>query len=246
MFDATARTELEESRPVVVGAERLPPELAEAFEQSFGVRPIKGYGTTECSPLVSVNIPPSRTLAKHSIDAREGTVGRPLPGISAKVTDLDTGEDLATGRPGMLWIQGPNIMKGYYGREDLTADAVQNGWYRTGDVASIDEDGFIRITGRESRFSKIGGEMVPHIQIEEVLAQLIQADEEQGPKAIVTAIPDHRKGERLIVIHTELDKTTKSPRSQTGLYGPEKSAGGRMRGTRPSKPRKCSRKRKLW
>jgi acyl-[acyl-carrier-protein]-phospholipid O-acyltransferase / long-chain-fatty-acid--[acyl-carrier-protein] ligase len=198
------REDFESVDTVVVGAERLPPELAEAFEQRFGVRPIEGYGTTECSPLVSVNIPPSRSLAKNSIDAKEGSVGRPVPGVHAKVTDLDTGQELGTGRSGMLWIKGPNVMKGYYGREDLTAEVIHDGWYRTGDVALIDEDGFIRITGRESRFSKIAGEMVPHIRIEEALTQLIQADEEQGPKAIVTSVPDPRKGERLVVIHTEL------------------------------------------
>jgi acyl-[acyl-carrier-protein]-phospholipid O-acyltransferase/long-chain-fatty-acid--[acyl-carrier-protein] ligase len=201
------REDFESVDTVVVGAERLPPELSDAFEQQFGVRPVEGYGTTECSPLVSVNIPPSRSLGKQAIDAKEGTVGIPVPGVAAKVTDLDTGEDLGTGRPGMLWIKGPNVMKGYFHREDLTADAIRDGWYRTGDVAVIDEDGFIRITGRESRFSKIGGEMVPHIQIEEVLAQIIQADEEEGPKAAVTSVPDPRKGERLVVIHTELDKT---------------------------------------
>jgi acyl-[acyl-carrier-protein]-phospholipid O-acyltransferase / long-chain-fatty-acid--[acyl-carrier-protein] ligase len=201
------REDFESVDTVVVGAERLPPELSDAFEQAFGIRPIEGYGTTECSPLVSVNIPPSRSLDKQLVDAKEGTVGRPMPGVRAKVTDLDTGQELGTGQPGMLWIKGPNIMKGYLGRDDLTSEALQDGWYRTGDVALIDEDGFIRITGRESRFSKIGGEMVPHIQIEEALAKLIEADEEQGPKAVVTAIPDPRKGERLIVIHTPLEET---------------------------------------
>jgi acyl-[acyl-carrier-protein]-phospholipid O-acyltransferase / long-chain-fatty-acid--[acyl-carrier-protein] ligase len=201
------REDFESVDTVVVGAERLPSELADAFEQRFGIRPVEGYGTTECSPLVSVNIPPSRSLGKQTIDIKEGTVGIPVPGVVAKVTDLDTGADLGTGQPGMLWIKGPNVMKGYFSREDLTADAIRDGWYRTGDVAMIDEDGFIRITGRESRFSKIGGEMVPHIQIEELLAQIIQADEEEGLKAAVTSVPDQRKGERLVVIHTELNKS---------------------------------------
>ncbi len=124
------REDFESVDTVVVGAERLPPELSDAFEQQFGVRPVEGYGTTECSPLVSVNIPPSRSLGKQAIDAKEGTVGIPVPGVAAKVTDLDTGEDLGTGRPGMLWIKGPNVMKGYFHREDLTADAIRDGWYR--------------------------------------------------------------------------------------------------------------------
>ncbi len=201
------REDLESVDTVVVGAERLPPELSDAFEQRFAVRPIEGYGTTECSPLVSVNIPASRTVVGRSSESKEGTVGRPIPGVKAKVTDLDTGKDLGVDQPGMLWIKGPNIMQGYYGLEDLTAEVLHDGWYRTGDVALIDAEGFIRITGRESRFSKIGGEMVPHLRIEEALAELIPGDEEQGPKAIVTAIPDSRKGERLIVIHTALEVT---------------------------------------
>lgn len=100
-------------------------------------------------------------------------------------------------------ITGPNVMKGYLGREDLTADVIKDGWYVTGDVAVIDDDGFIKITGRESRFSKIGGEMVPHIKIEEELNELLNADEQL--LAAVTAVPDAKKGERLIVIHTTLN-----------------------------------------
>ena len=106
----------------------------------------------------------------------------------------------------MLLISGPNVMKGYLGRDDLTADVMRDGWYVTGDLAKIDDDGFIFITGRESRFSKIGGEMVPHIQIEEKLAELISPSGDDDLIAAVTAIPDSKKGERLIVIHTRLEK----------------------------------------
>jgi acyl-[acyl-carrier-protein]-phospholipid O-acyltransferase/long-chain-fatty-acid--[acyl-carrier-protein] ligase len=192
---------------VVTGAERLPKELASAFEEKFGVRPIEGYGCTETSPLVSVNIPPTRSLGNLQVERKEGTVGRPIDGVSAKTIDLKTGEDQSFGKTGMLMITGPNIMKGYLERPDLTAEVIIDGWYKTGDIAMIDEDGFITITGRESRFSKIGGEMVPHIQVEELLANLIGADEEEGLKAAVTAVPDARKGERLVVIHTHLDKS---------------------------------------
>ncbi len=190
---------------VVAGAEKLPSSLCDKFEEKFGVRPVEGYGATELSPLVSVNIPASRSTNTHEIDLKEGTVGRPVPGVSAKIIDLDTGQELGPNQPGMLLITGPNVMKGYLGREDLTAEVLRDGWYVTGDIATVDEDGFITITGRESRFSKIGGEMVPHIQIEETLARLIGDEDEL--KAAVTAIPDAKKGERLIVIHTQLDKT---------------------------------------
>ena len=97
-------------------------------------------------------------------------------------------------------------MKGYLGMPELTAEVIRDGWYVTGDVAVIDEDGFIRITGRESRFSKIGGEMVPHIRIEETLATLI-GHAEEGFRAAVTAVADPKKGERLIVLHTKIDQT---------------------------------------
>ena len=192
---------------IETAAEKLPIDLCDAFEEKFGVRPAEGYGATELSPLVSVNIPASRAGANAAAGLKDGTVGHPIPGVSAKVTDLDTGEELGTGQAGMLWIKGPNVMKGYLGREDLTAEVIQDGWYKTGDVATIDEDGFICITGRQSRFSKIGGEMVPHIRIEEVLNALIGDDEEDSLKATVTAVPDAKKGERLVVLHTAMEKT---------------------------------------
>jgi acyl-[acyl-carrier-protein]-phospholipid O-acyltransferase/long-chain-fatty-acid--[acyl-carrier-protein] ligase len=90
-------------------------------------------------------------------------------------------------------------MVGYLNRPDKTADVLKDGWYNTGDIATVDEDGFLRITDRLSRFSKIGGEMVPHIKVEEKLHELLQAD---GQVLAITAIPDEKKGERLIVVHT--------------------------------------------
>ena len=198
---------------IVTGAEKLPPELADAFEQKFKVRPIEGYGTTELSPLVSVNIPPSRAVGDPAAGVREGTVGRTVPHVMAKVVHLDTGADLPVDQPGMLLIKGPNVMKGYLGREDLTAEVIRDGWYTTGDVAVIDTAGFIKITGRQSRFSKIGGEMVPHMHIEETLGKLlappagVDAAEQGPPQIAVTAVSDERKGERLVVVHTKLEKT---------------------------------------
>jgi acyl-[acyl-carrier-protein]-phospholipid O-acyltransferase/long-chain-fatty-acid--[acyl-carrier-protein] ligase len=192
---------------VVAGAEKLPIDLCEAFEQKFGVRPVEGYGTTELSPLVSVNIPPSRSLGSEQVDRKEGTVGRPIPGVAARVTDPETGAVRPIGEAGMLWIKGPNVMQGYLNRPDLTDAVIRDGWYMTGDIAVLDEDGFIKITGRESRFSKIGGEMVPHILVEEHLNKIIGVNEEEGLKAIVTAVPDAKKGERLVVIHTAISQS---------------------------------------
>ncbi|MFP6672208.1 MAG: MFS transporter [Pirellulaceae bacterium] len=204
---------------VVTGAEKLPIDLADSFEEKFGLRPVEGYGATELSPLATVNIPPSRSGGNFQVDCKDGTVGRPIPGVVAKVTDLDSGEELGANESGMLWIKGANVMKGYFGRDDLTAEAIQDGWYQTGDVALIDDDGFVQITGRMSRFSKIGGEMIPHIQIEETLNSLITSGEETELMAAVTAVPDAKKGERLIVLHKTLQQPIEELRQQLSQEG---------------------------
>ena len=191
---------------VVAGAEKLPIELCDKFEAKFGVRPVEGYGATELSPLVSVNVPPQRSQTQQ-IDLKEGTVGRPIPGVSAKTVDPDTLEDLPIGDPGMLLIKGPNVMRGYLSDDEKTAQVVRDGWYVTGDIAEIDKQGFIRITGRLSRFSKIGGEMVPHVSIEEAIQDFVQDEDEEEVLAVVAAVPDEKKGERLVVLHKALEFT---------------------------------------
>jgi acyl-[acyl-carrier-protein]-phospholipid O-acyltransferase/long-chain-fatty-acid--[acyl-carrier-protein] ligase len=192
---------------VIVGAERLPPELATAFEEKFGVLPTEGYGTTELSPVAAFNVPPSRAGNTDQTTSKLGTVGRPMPGTSAKVVDLETGDDLGIGADGLLMIKGPNVMQGYLNQPEKTAEVIRDGWYDTGDIACIDDDGFITITGRLSRFSKIGGEMVPHIKVESLLEQILDKDDDENPepKVAVTAVPDEKKGERLVVLHTSLD-----------------------------------------
>jgi acyl-[acyl-carrier-protein]-phospholipid O-acyltransferase/long-chain-fatty-acid--[acyl-carrier-protein] ligase len=197
----------------VVGAEKMPADLFDAFEKRFGVRPVEGYGTTEMSPLVSVNIPPSRSAAKFQPDRVEGSVGRPLPGISAKIVSPDDGTELNAGEDGMLLVTGPNVMRGYANRDDLTESAVIDGWYTTGDVAHIDSDGFLHITGRLSRFSKIAGEMVPHIKIEEELGKLLsEGEDDDQVRVCVTAVPCERKGERIIVLHLPTPQTPEALR----------------------------------
>lgn len=191
---------------VVTGAEKLPRALADAFEAKFGIRPVEGYGCTETSPVVAVNVPPSRSHGDQ-LDRKEGTVGRPAPGIAAKIVDPDSGDELPVGTPGMLLVTGPNIMKGYLGQPEQTAQVVRDGWYVTGDIARLDKDGFIEITGRLSRFSKIGGEMVPHLRIEEEILNCLGRGNEDELLAVVTAVPDEKKGERLIVLHKPCDAT---------------------------------------
>ena len=196
---------------VLVGAEKLPERVALAFEDAFGLRPLEGYGATECSPVVAVNAPDFRGPGFRQVGGKRGHIGHPLPGISVRIVDaeaLERGETvlMPAGQPGMLLVRGPNVMQGYLNRPEKTADALRDGWYVTGDVAMRDEDGFLTITDRLSRFSKIGGEMVPHGRVEEKLHELAGTTEQTF---VVAAVPDERKGERLVVLHTLPDDKLK-------------------------------------
>ena len=133
---------------------------------------------------------------------------------------------MRAGEDGMLLIAGPNIMKGYANKPELTKELIQSGWYTTGDIANIDEQGFIHITGRLSRFSKIGGEMVPHVKVEEEINQSLAGvgddgndDEEEKIRVCVTAVPDPKKGERLVVLHRPLVKSVEEVLSDLKTAG---------------------------
>src|SRR5579864_3017393 len=187
---------------VLAGAEKLPERISQAFEDRFGIRPLEGYGCTECSPVVAVNTRDFRSAGFRQVGAKRGKIGHPLPGISVRIEHPESGEPLGLDQPGLLWVKGPNVMKGYLGKPEKTAEVLRDGWYNTGDIATVDEDGLLAIDDRLSRFSKIGGEMVPHLKIEERLHELADATEQ---KFAVTAVPDEKKGERLIVLHTLSD-----------------------------------------
>jgi acyl-[acyl-carrier-protein]-phospholipid O-acyltransferase / long-chain-fatty-acid--[acyl-carrier-protein] ligase len=184
---------------VMAGAEKLPERTSIAFEDRFGVRPLEGYGCTECSPAVTVNTRDFRAAQFRQVGAKRASIGHPLPGISVRIVNPETFEPLPLGESGLLLVRGPNVMQGYLNRPEKTAEVLRDGWYNTGDIAAVDEDGFIRITDRLSRFSKIGGEMVPHIKVEDKLHELSGSTEQTFA---VTAIPDEKKGERLVVLHT--------------------------------------------
>lgn len=186
-------------RIVFTGAEKLTEKLALAFEEKFGIRPIEGYGATECAPAITVSTLDYRGQGIYQFGSRRGFVGHPVPGVSVRVVDPETRELLAPGLPGMLLVKGPNVMQGYLGREDLTQKAMQDGWYVTGDIAIMDDTGFIKITDRLSRFSKIGGEMVPHGKVEDALHEAFGSEIRVFA---VTSVPDERKGEVLAVVHT--------------------------------------------
>lgn len=206
---------------VITGAEKLPQSLAREFEEKFGIFPTEGYGTTELSPVAAVNVPPSRQLDPDEVSAKPGTVGRPIPCVMAKTVNPETMEDLPDGEEGLLFIKGPNVMKGYLNNPEKTAEVIIDGWYNTGDIATIDEDGFIAITGRQTRFSKIGGEMVPHLRIEEIITGIVSDPdaEEAEVEVAVTAVPDARKGERLIVLHKHLNKSVDEILKELALSG---------------------------
>ena len=201
-------------RLAIAGADKLPDAISRAFEDTFGIRPLEGYGVTECSPVIAVNAPDFRAPGFYQPGARRGTVGHTLPGVSVRIIkpesiagqeqleNLEQIEPLPANTEGMILVKGPNVMKGYLHRDDLTRKALCDGWYVTGDLGLVDEDGFLKITGRLTRFSKIGGEMVPHVRVEEALNEAIGADE---PVFAVTAIADGRDGDRLAVLHTTCD-----------------------------------------
>lgn len=191
------REQFESLRYIVVGAEKLRDALRKDFQEVFGKELLEGYGCTELSPVVAINTPDVRDGAEYQRGNRVGTVGLPLPGVAARVVDPDTRELLPVGHEGLLEIRGANVMQGYLNQPERTAEAMHGDWYITGDIAAIDEDGFIKITDRLARFSKIGGEMVPHLNLEQIVSELTG-----GADCAVTGLPDERKGERLAVLYT--------------------------------------------
>jgi len=190
-------------RLVLVGAEKMPESLRQAFEDGFGIRPMEGYGLTECAPVVAVNTFDYRAPGFFQPGSKRGFVGQPLPGVAIRIVSPETFEPLGPDTEGLVLVKGPNVMRGYLGRDDLTRDAFHDGWYNSGDIGLLSEDGFLKITGRLSRFSKIGGEMVPHGRVEQALQDAAEA----GAQVFaVTAVGDPKKGEKLVVLHT-LDET---------------------------------------
>ena len=187
-------------RLVITGAEKLKTELANAFAEKFGLRPLEGYGATELSPVISLNIPDVEIGGVRQKGQLPGSVGRPIPGVAVRIVDPDSSELLADGQPGLIEVAGPNLMTGYLGKPDETAKVIRDGWYNTGDIGYINDEGFVVITDRLARFSKIAGEMIPHGAVEErLLAALASTD----LLLAVTAVPDEKKGERIAVVYDQ-------------------------------------------
>jgi acyl-[acyl-carrier-protein]-phospholipid O-acyltransferase/long-chain-fatty-acid--[acyl-carrier-protein] ligase len=186
-------------RLALTGAEKLTEAAANAFHDQFGIRPLEGYGATECAPLIAASTHDFRAPGFWQPGWRRGSVGQPAPGVALRVVDPESFAPRGPDEEGLLLVRGPNVMEGYLGRPDLTEKALRDGWYVTGDIARIDGDGFLTLTDRLARFSKIGGEMVPHGRVEEELHRAAGATTRTFA---VTALPNAKKGERLAVVHT--------------------------------------------
>ena len=190
---------------VVTGAEKLPANLAHSFEEKFGILPMEGYGLTETSPVASVNLhqPPSTPSLPTLPSERFGSVGHPLPGIAIRITNPATDAVNEINQSGIIWMKGANIFQGYLNQPKLTAEVIDaDGWFKSGDVGRIDDDGFLHIEGRISRFSKIGGEMVPHETVEAVVNKVLGLDNETERRIAIVGIPDEKKGEAIALLST--------------------------------------------
>jgi len=194
-------------RLVVAGAEKLRSEVRDGFENKFKMPVYEGYGTTETSPGASVNLPDIDSPFK--LRNRPGTVGKAFSGTEFRIVDPDSLEPLATGKDGLILIGGPQIMKGYLKMPEKTAEVIEliDGyrWYRTGDKGHLDEDGFLTIVDRYSRFAKIGGEMISLTTVEE---EILDAYNDKDLEIAATCLPDQRKGEKIILLSTkDLEKS---------------------------------------
>lgn len=202
---------LQSLRYVVAGAEKLSPDVRRLFLDRFGKKLLEGYGATETSPVASVNLPDQLDTRYWKVQAanKEGTVGLPLPGTSFRIVDPDTLATLPTGSDGLILIGGPQVMKGYLHAPEKTAQAIAEldgqRWYKTGDKGHVDEDGFLTIVDRYSRFAKLGGEMVSLGAIEQQVRNILGEPELE---LVAVNLPDEKKGEKVILmIAGERDET---------------------------------------
>jgi acyl-[acyl-carrier-protein]-phospholipid O-acyltransferase/long-chain-fatty-acid--[acyl-carrier-protein] ligase len=190
-------------RLIIAGAEKLPLDLASHFEQRFQKKIFEGYGLTETAPVVSVNLPdlePTKPGEHVQPSSRLGSVGRLAPGMAAEIRDPDTDQHLSLFQTGMLWLRGVNIFEGYLHDPKRTAEVLRDGWLKTGDIGRFDEDGFLYIEGRLSRFSKIGGEMVPHETVESKIIDLLELSGRDERPLAVMGVQDQAKGEALVLL----------------------------------------------
>lgn len=189
---------------VIGGAEKTPDGFIDAWNAKFPqVAYLEGYGLTEASPVVSVNLPAGLKRGKfcpQQSAIKEASVGEIFPGMMARVADPDSGEILPVGEVGLLQLKGASIFGGYLNQPEENAKKLSDGWLNTGDLAALDSDGFIFIKGRLSRFSKIGGEMVPHSGVEEAIVRVLGLQDSELPLVAIGSKVDPAKGEALVLL----------------------------------------------
>ena len=208
--------ELRTLQLMVTGAEKLPDDLYRSFLETFHLEIYQGYGLTETSPVSNVNQPNPPVVTntgEMQIGKKTGAVGRLLPGMTARIKHPETGDDLALTETGVVWLRGSNVFGGYLLDEEKTRAALRTGWFVTGDLGRFDADGFLYIEGRLSRFSKIGGEMVPHGTVENKIIEVFEWVPEEAPVLAVVGVPDAAKGEALVVL-TTMDVTAEEVRER--------------------------------
>ncbi len=190
-------------RMVVAGAEKLKPEIKSAFKEKFALEIFEGYGATETAPVISVNMPDALDLdsMRPVTGNKIGSVGQPLPGTIVRIVDPQSYETLPIGEDGLIIVGGPQVMKGYLGEPEKTAEVIAEidgvRYYKTGDKGHMDGDGFISIVDRYSRFAKIGGEMISLGSVEEQLGRLFG----EGMEFIAVNLPDEKKGEKIVLLY---------------------------------------------
>ena len=199
---SASREQFAKLRFVITAAEKLPRNLAQTFEKRFDHLPHEAYGLTETSPASYLNLPaPSSDSAYPVVQTtRPGTVGLPLTGVAIRITDPHTGVDLPISESGCIWLKGANVFNGYLKKPEVNAQIIQDGWFNTGDIGHVDQDGFLTLDGRLSRFSKIAGEMVPHETLEAEVNKILGLDDEEVRKIAIVGIPDEKKGEAIVLL----------------------------------------------
>ena len=216
------RRDLRTMEVLVTGAEKLPEELAAYAREKFHLELMQGYGLTETSPVIGLNQPdpaPGAETNTHQTGQRAGSIGRLVPGMTARVVDPETFAELPATETGLVLFRGPNVFPGYLNDPAKTEGAFRDGWFVTGDLGRFDEDGFLFIEGRLSRFSKLGGEMVPHGTVEQKILEAFGLVGTEGYAVFVAGVPDPAKGEQLVLLSTRPEITADVLREKLSAAG---------------------------
>jgi acyl-[acyl-carrier-protein]-phospholipid O-acyltransferase/long-chain-fatty-acid--[acyl-carrier-protein] ligase len=182
-------------RLMVAGADKCPDALREGYMKKHGVTLLEGYGATETSPVISVN----------SVEFnRPGSTGKVIPNVRVRIENFETGKECVTREVGKILVKGDSVMNGYYDDPELTAEALTDGWYNTGDMGFFDEDNYLWHAGRFKRFAKIGGEMISLVKVENILEKYLP----EGLSCCVVEVSDEKKGSYIVAtVSSEVNKT---------------------------------------